>query len=343
MTNNMRPGVYSIYTVTSGYAAPRSRQGVGLAIKGPAALAGQAKSFTGMAQAKEALSPVPGSERILTCCRVLFESGVSRVVLSTVKGSDYLAALSLLEKTEGIGAVICDGQDKITLSAALDSVKRSSENLRERVLYLGFDLPEDALAKAAELCHERVVIACPAVTVGQGDADSVYAACAVAAMALTADSPVVRFSGHMLEALSSANSLVEEEIQRLMAAGVTVLEEIGGGVQCVRALTTRTSFNGVADYSMRELNTILIVDEVMRGVRDCLKARLAGAKSLSLQSIASQVMVELSDKADEGLIESFSPPNVKADGADPSISLVEISFNVAHVINQIHITAQIQL
>ncbi|MDR2933083.1 MAG: phage tail sheath protein, partial [Oscillospiraceae bacterium] len=149
------------------------------------------------------------------------------------------------------------------------------------------------------------------------------------------------FNGVALETLESCAKMTENDIQRLIAAGVTVLEQ-RGGVRCIRAVTTRTSTNGVADYSLRSLSTTRIIDAVISSIRDTLAARLAGTR-ISMQGVASQVAAELMARQDEGLIEQFDAPSVRALEGDPSVALCALSFKVAHVLSQIHISAHIRL
>jgi hypothetical protein len=98
----------------------------------------------------------------------------------------------------------------------------------------------------------------------------------------------------------------------------------------------------VADGSLKSLNTILIIDDVMRTVREALTARLRGAR-VSMETVKAQVTVELAAKQEDGVIESFEVPTVHADTLDPSTCVVEIAFRAAHVLSRIHITAHVSI
>ena len=56
--------------------------------------------------------------------------------------------------------------------------------------------------------------------------------------------------------------------------------ELAGGVcSVVRGVTTRTTTGGVSDSTWRELTTILVVDDVIPGVRNALRASFPGPKT----------------------------------------------------------------
>jgi len=161
-------------------------------------------------------------------------------------------------------------------------------------------------------------------------------------MMLAGNDPIHNWNGQAFPPLNSSDRLTEQEIQTLLASGVTVFEERGAEVSCIRALTTRTSRNGAPDRTMSSLNTILIVDDVIRSVRDSLEHRLRGTR-LSLETVKTQVTVELSSKQDSGIIEGFSVPLVRTHQNDPGVCIVEMAFKAAHVLSQIHITAFVRV
>ena len=61
------------------------------------------------------------------------------------------------------------------------------------------------------------------------------------------------------------------DIDLLVRGGVTPLEMLSGNAGIVRAVTTRTTTGGAADATWRELTTILVVDEVIPGIRNALR------------------------------------------------------------------------
>ena len=158
--------------------------------------------------------------------------------------------------------------------------------------------------------------------------------------------PSTGFSGREIplpEGLS--RELGQDEGETLLGAGVTPLETQPGGVEIIRAVTTRTKTGGKTDLSFLPVNTILIIDHVMETVRGALKSRLTGMKNTTQtrESIASQVTVELGQLLDGEIIESYEPPRVYVHPDDPAVLVVELAFAVAHAANQILISASIQV
>jgi hypothetical protein len=313
-----------------------------LAVDGPASLAGTLHRFADYPAAAALLEGLAGGERLLKTVRLLFDSGVSAVV-AAVKSHDLADALELLREEDAIGAVVCDAADEEDMAALKTHLAACAGDRRERIAFLGAAGKDVAVEMAQELNDERVVLCCPAAVIDvDSDTDALYAAAAMAGAVLSANDPVHNWNGEVLGALSGCTKLPETDIQVLLAAGVTVLEERDGEVSCIRAMTTKTTTAGVADGSLKSLNTILIIDDVMRTVREALTARLRGAR-VSMETVKAQVTVELAAKQEDGIIESFEVPTVHADGTDPSTCVVEIAFRAAHVLSRIHITAHVSI
>ena len=238
--------------------------------------------------------------------------------------------------------MICDAAETADLEALDASVRKSSLDMRERIAFAGRALPSQAIADARHVNSERLVLCCPAAASGQsGEADAIFPAAAMAGRVLAQNDPSYNWNGESVSVLSDCVKLAEEDIQSLIAAGVTVFED-REGVRCVRAVTTKTLSGGAADLSMRPLGAILTIDEVISSIRRSLEARLSGVR-LSHESIASQIVVQLSAHLDEGLLSGFDSPVVYASGEDPSVCVAELGFQIAHALSQIHISAHIKL
>ena len=343
--NNLRPGVYSGYDITSYYAAPRSQKYAAVVAKANGGEPGTVYHFTGYAEACEVFLPDTEGKTMLGCLRVLFASGVSGVVATAVQ-QDYEPALELIAEVDNIGAVVCDAADSASLALLRQSVEKSARELRERIAFCGLEAASAAITAAQALNNERVVLACPAAqAVGGTLKAAAYTAAALAGAVLAQSDSAQNYNGLRLGYIQQPEKLAEADIQLLLAAGVSVVENVNGAPELIRALTTKTQTGGVSDRSLCPLNTILIIDEVLSGVRNSLKLRLRGARlaAHSLESVRTQVLVELDAFRQNGILESFLPPNVYGDSADPSVCVVELAFKVAHVLSQIHITAHIQV
>lgn len=342
--NNQRPGVYSRYDVSSAYTTPRSMQYAAVVAKATSGETGVLHSFTNYAQLIEAFSPDTEQTALRGCVQILLQSGVSRVYAVAVEDGGYEAALALVEEIDGIGAVVCDAAAQADLNVLKTSVLASSEAQRERVAYCaaGANSAEDA---ALALNCERVVLCCPEVKQSGGSvAHAVYSAAAIAGMALAKGDPAWNFSGEELTTVEDPAAIAESGIQTLLAAGVTVIENSGSRTECVRALTTCTQISGETNYTLRALNTILCIDDVMSAMRSALKATLRRRISgNSLDAIRSQAAVVLADKKADGIIEEYEAPQVSIHSEDPTVCVVELAFHVAHVISQIYVSAHIQV
>ncbi len=347
--NTLRPGVFSQYTVSSLYGAGRSRQYAALLAPCDSGALSAPRWAESYAQGAALLADDTVGAA-LTALRLLFVGGVSRVWLAALPpepaASDYQAAMALLKGQQNLYAVVCATDDEEALAEVKASVLVASQNQRERIAFCGFADPETAPAAAQALDSERMVLVCPGgLPAGQsGGHGPLLAAAALAAAVLTLEDPAASLSGYTLPGLDLLETtLTDQQVETLLAAGITPLEQVGGAVQCVRALTTRTTTGGAADRSFAPVNTTLIIDHVMTAVRGTLLLLLRGAKSTlqSYNAVASQVIVLLSEKQAQGIITGFDGPAVAAHPDDPSICVVELSFGVAYAVNQIHIKTHV--
>ena len=128
-----------------------------------------------------------------------------------------------------------------------------------------------------------------------------------------------------------------------MQGGVTPLETLAGACYVVRGVTTRTRSGGAVDNTWRELTAILVVDEVIPGIRNALRAKFGRAKNTvqSRGAIRSLVVMELEKRVTREIIDGYEDVRVSALDTDPAVCLVEFAFTVAHGLNQIWLSAHI--
>lgn len=342
---NLRPGVYSRYDVTSMYTTPLSLKYAAVVARSIGGESGELYRFTSYQDACEIFSPDGSGVIMRSLIGLLFDSGVS-VVLAVPAGDGYESALTALETAENVGAIICDATNIDDLTALKVRVAANSDARRECLGFCGIDDPTRAMEAARTLNCERIVFACPAVSSKtEGTRAAALAAAALAGKILASGDAAANLNGCAFPLPTLPEPLPESTIQSLLEAGVTVFESVGGETECIRATTTRTMTSGAPDRSMTGVNTILIIDDVMQSVRSMLKSHLSGSRvnGSPLESIRSQVTIVLAEKQNDGLLESFSAPRCYASSSDPSVCVVEMSFAVAHAVSQIHVTAHIQV
>ena len=203
----------------------------------------------------------------------------------------------------------------------------------------------DLVERAQGLNHERVVLVAPGCVDAGGTAQG-GAQCAAALAGAIAGStdPALPLNGAQMYGLDGLDYAYDDsDIDTLVRGGVTPLEAMAGSCYVVRAVTTRTTTGGAADATWRELTTILVVDEVIPGIRDALRARFARAKNTEQTrgAIRSQVVMELEDRVSRELIDGYEDVTAQPLPADPTVCLVEFAFTVAHGLNQIWLSAHI--
>lgn len=187
------------------------------------------------------------------------------------------------------------------------------------------------------------MLCCQAGSDGETESSVILTAAALAAM-LVGSEPMDNLHGKVLESLTVIDPLEEQEVESLLGSGVTVLESLDGAVSCIRCVTSRTLTGGEEDRTFASVNTVMMIDDIIRSVRERLSSLLKGSTILfSQDSVASQAAVVLDQKQQEGMVTSFEPPVVYVQPDDPSVCVVELEFYLASVFSQIYLTAHISI
>ena len=339
-----RPGVYSTYTTVPLYYSGARDTVAGVVAKGTQAVEGVLE----ISSVQELQERLPQGSVLRTMVQLLLQAGVGKVLAVSLAPdaalTAYQAGFALLEQ-QTLGGIACDSSDTQVLAALKAHVLSCSESQRERLAFCGAT-PTAAAALAQGLNCERCVLVTPAVAPEGEESHPGYAAAAALGQVLALEQANSTLNGAVLTGIQALDSaLTDAQVESLIPAGVWCLEAVGGSVETIRAVTTRTKTGGANDGTFLPVNTILIIDQVMTTLRDMLQERLKGRQNnaVTQESVASQVTVELSRMAEQGLLVSYQRPKVSVSSQDSGILVVELSFAIAHVIDQIYISAQIQV
>ena len=365
MFNNQRPGVYSRVGI-SGYRASGGKASAALLLpcKG-----GERPGVYKLESYQDAKGALSGNQLALDCARLLFD-GAGRVIVAIAPGIHH-AILSAGEVD--VRAIVSGFTSTEELIVLREQVEAASETGRECIAFAGLEEPGAAVDAAQAANSGRMVLCCPALALKEesvwdtyeddaaiddattcltsmedtglddtAQPQAIYGACALAAAVMSAPSPLQNFNGLVAQRLRVAEPLPEDEVQRLIRAGVCVFEQVGARAELIRAVTTHTQTQS-GEGSLRSLNTVLIIDDVLACVRGALRGKLSGSGKVSLEGVRDLVAVELRGKHDASIIASFAPPRIRPKPGDPSVALVEISFRVAHLLSQIHLSAYIRV
>ena len=338
MSANERPGVYTSYEVNSSLSAYGSGGAVGLAAAAASGTAGEVVTVTSHAEAVAAF----GSGNMTELVKNLLKNGAPVVYAVRVVSSDYDTAFAALMGQTAIKYMLCDSHDATVHAKMKNAINGGGENSKYRIgIVESGSNTRAALISAAEAMNsERMVLVSHCETDGVSGS---VAAAVCAAIAAESD-PAVPVNGAVLRELGDIGAnFSDADITLLVRGGVTVLETVGGEISVIRGVTTRTTTQGTADATWRELTTILIVDKVIPQIRDSLRAKFARAKNNAQTrgAIRTQVMIELEDKLDREYIDGYSNITVSADTADPTVCIVSFNFTVAHGLNRIELKANI--
>lgn len=263
----------------------------------------------------------------------------------TVDGSQageelYEGALRKLCEIKRGGVILCDSTNPEVLHKLKEQVELASQNERER-LAVGCVAKEQAAQTAKSLNCERMVLCCQKA--GMKEESLTVCAAAVAAM-LAVGEAMDSYHSRPLEGIEQLEPLSEQEIETLLGDGVTVLEMADGQAECIRCVTTRTRTGNEEDRTFSSVNVVMMIDEIIRAVRERLSEMLKGKRvGFSQDSVVSQAAVVLDEKKQQGLITSFEPPVAYVQKEDPSVCVVELEFDLAAVFSRIYLTAHISI
>ena len=343
ITTHQRPGVYSDYEA-SGVVRGGSGGLVGLAAVSEAE---ETKLVTGSEQAAAVYGAGSAMARL---CELALGNGARGVVCAPVVDGDYESAFEGLCRREDIAVMVCDSTDTAVQQLLKQKVEQAGALRRERIAVVGGAADEGVEAlveRAAGLNSERMVLAAPGAVdeTGQG-LSGVEVAAAVAGAVAGQSDPAVPLGGAVLKGLYGLSGVYTDgELDLLILGGVTPVEEVGGTVSVVRAVTTRTTTAGVQDPTWRELSTVLIIDRVIPTLRNALRSKFRRAKNTprGRGAIRAQVVLELENFLAREIITAYEGVSVTADESDPTRAIVEFSFTVAHGLNQIWLRAHISV
>ncbi len=342
ITTHERPGVYSAYDASAVVSGSGGGKAVGLAALCSTGTPGEVLRLT---RYEEAVSAFGAEEELTELVRLALLNGASAVDAVPVKlESGYAAAFAALEAVEDIAVVSCDCDTLAVQQALRDSIKAAAQARRERIGVVrgaAAETVSQLVSRAGELNAERMVLVAPAVDDGGAQA----AAAVAGAIAGEAD-PAVPLGGAVLKGLHGLSTQYgDNEIDLLVRGGVTPLESIAGEISVVRGITTRTKNGEAADSTWRELSTILIVDDVIPAVRNSLRAKFQRAKNTEQArgAIRAQTILELENKVSREIITGYDGVTVSALEENPTVCLVEFTFTVTHGLNQIWLTAHINV
>lgn len=347
MDYHERTGVYSNYEMSTILVSSGGSKTVALAgvFTGTGLV-----TVTSISQAEQLLE---GQTVVLNLTRLLLMNGAGTVLLYPVadeNADSYKVAVEKLLEEKQASFLVCDcdfGDVQLVVRNALNA---AAETGNECIGIVGMASTgiTPLINRAASLDSERMVLVAGSAKLSWDSTigGSIYGAAAVAGLLAGETDPALPVHGVALKGVGNVpQRFTETEIDSLVKGGVSQLEASGGTVSLIRAVTTRTTTNGVADASWRELTTIRVVDDVVPGVRNALRAKFIRKKNneSTRGAIRSQVVVELENRKQREIIADYGEIEVKADETDPTICLVTFSFAVAHGISRIYLTAHISV
>ncbi|MBQ9106436.1 MAG: hypothetical protein IJY56_00935 [Clostridia bacterium] len=336
-TEFLRPGVY----VSRGEIFSRGAKGRSVFI-----ISGSAEGDGKIFEAVRGKTPFEGNESqgdLAVLCAAALENGAAKVY-AACPGGDMTLQLLLDEASarEDVAAVLCtvvDAAEAVCKSCASDSAAG-----RERICVIAADSLESAQSLAGSLNSERAVVTGQSVSF-KGVSSYALAGAAVAGAVCEGYVSGRTLTGRMMDGISVDDQLRDAQVVEAISCGITVVENTPKGAQIVRAVTSRTTVDGMPDNSYRDLSVVTSADKVIAEVRQMLSERLAFAKNNAdtRRAISSQTVILLEEKLRQGLIDDYEVPCVTADKDDPSVCILPLTFTPACALCSISVSASVRL
>lgn len=335
-----RPGVYVEYDATSRSAI------AGLRVAGVAGI-GSGSGLYRFASPASALQTFPDTTPLGKMLQLAFANGAAQVVCCPVAENSFDAYAAAMDRLVTEGEVNCLALE----TESMQILKSLGEHLCAMdmpcICFAGPNAPAmEALEIMAQTINcERMVLLGPGARYrGAEGYSGCLAAAAMAGLVSAQTDPALPLHGAKLLGLDGVKEpLTEAQIDAAVRAGVTPLELIGGQVSIIRAVTTRTTTEGLPDDTWRELTTMCILDDVIPTVKNTLAAKFLRRKNTAVtrNAIRSQVAIVLDDRVRREIIEGYDALQVEAVEGDPTTCRVSFSFAVVHGLCRIHLSIHI--
>ena len=342
ITYHERPGVYVEYDTTS-HIVSTAQKVVGIAGLGSGS---GLYRFDSAAAAAQIFSTTTTLGKML---QLAFAAGAAQVVccpIASSSASAYAAAVIQLLSEGNIGCLAVDAESTQILSAI--AALLCNEGAKECIAFAGLSEPTvSSLCSFAQSmnCERLVLLGADVKYAGEEDyGGGCLAASAMAGLYSAQLDPALPLHGAQLPGLIGVSlSPSETQLDLLVQSGVTPIEAVGEQVRIIRAVTTRTTTDGVTDGTWRELTTVAIVDDVIPAVRDALHAKFLRRKNTAVtrNAIRSQVAIVLDDRVRREIIEGYDDLTVEALESDPTTCEVAFTFRVVYGLCRIHLSIHI--
>lgn len=333
-----RPGIYSSYEVNTDLSSASGGMTVGIA-----ADAGSVTKCAVVTSYADAVKAFGSSCSMTALIKAALANGAAAVSAYPVTDGGYAAAFAALVKDDSVNIILCNECSADARTALKQALDNASEQHKYKlgVCELGGTAAELAAA-AKQLNCERMVLC--GNTRADGKAGEIAAA--FAGLIASGSSPTRSFNAAVIEGIGSLeHEFSDSDTDLLIRSGVTPIESEAGEISVVRAVTTRTSTNGSADSSWRDIGVILTVNNVLPDVRNALRRRFMQSKNnaQTRSAIRTQVIVELEKKKKLGIIAGYSDVAAAADSSDPELCRVSFGFSVARGLNTIELVVGVNV
>lgn len=348
-TARQRPGVYSDYDTSGIIWSNGKGKAVGIVALSDAPIN---VSYT-ITRTTDAQTIFGNNGDMYQLCKLALQNGALKVIAVSAGTSlnyNYEEAFKVLETQSDIYTVVCDSTSSVVHALLKESVLRSTQVQKERIGIISFGSYDDiksVLSWAATFNSERMILTAQSpIDQNSTVVSGCFVTAAIAGLISQNVDPTSSFNSTMLRGISRISKILDEDsIDTYILNGLTPLEISLDEASIIRLVTSKTKNGDIVDSTFKDINTILIIDEVIPGLRNVLKNNLLGSKNnkITRSSIATQTVIKLQSYVEKEIIVSYEQPVVTVSEIDATVCIVKVSFTVSHGLNQIIISADIKV
>ncbi len=344
MMDSMRPGVSASYTINPA-SLDTSGRGIGFIALNTNA-SDELLQINSQLKLQEIRSSI--SEDIFNLVDAMMSITNVNVLISHMtedSESAFVLALERLIDSEDLYMILPIGDQLKYTNVLKSALYDAAANKKEKIAI--FTCPESTQPStvAQNINSERILLAYPKVTKSELDVD--FSSAILASIITRGGDSASNFnSEHVSGDYIIERTMSESEINSAISAGVCIFEKVGEFTELIRGVTTKTydeNLNPTVVY--KNLSTIILIDAIVPMIRNSVEQRmqfLVNSKA-SIDSLASQIVILLSEFVDDGLLSDYDNPILQISTEDPTRLIINLSFTIAQGINQIAITCHISV
>ena len=339
------PGVYSDFSVKNSSLKIQNSKAVALwATAGSEVSSSTVYTLRSYEEALSIFGTVSTDNNMLKYAKILFENGCSKIYAMRATASNLNAAMIKFLKENSVQIITGDMRTQSELSSVKSRLNDGRRIGYNAICIAGTDLEvtNDIINLSETVDSKYIVITASRPKIlGESQINSSASAVALAGIISATNDPALPYNNALVKGIDLIESeFTREEMESLIEGGITLIENGPLYPYVVRMVTSC-----ISEVAYRDLNTTLIVDDVMSALKSVVLDKFSRAKknSITVNAIISQLVLVLEAKKDAEIIASYNRPVATEVENDNTAMVFNISFEIISPLGKIILNADIDV